>query len=176
MHLPPPHIALIAGVSRNGVIGRDNRLLWHLPEDLAYFRRTTLGAPVLMGRKTWDSLPERFRPLPGRRNLVLTRQAGWAATGAEPVASVEDALQRAAGATVLYVIGGEQVYQAALPLARTLLLTEIEEDFEGDARFPEWDRQAFQETWRERHQAAPPNAFTFSFARYERQGPATAGG
>lgn len=176
MHLPPPHIALIAGVSRNGVIGRDNQLLWHLPEDLAYFRRTTLGAPVLMGRKTWDSLPARFRPLPGRRNLVLTRQAGWAATGAEPVASVEEAVQRTAGAPVLYVIGGEQVYRAALPLARTLLLTEIEEDFEGDARFPEWDRHAFREAWRERHQAAPPNAFTFSFARYERPGPATAGG
>jgi dihydrofolate reductase len=83
-----PQLILIAGVARNGVIGRDNQLLWHLPEDLAYFRRQTQGSPVIMGRKTWDSLPPRFRPLPGRRNIVLSRQTGFAAEGAEVVADL----------------------------------------------------------------------------------------
>ncbi|HSI58372.1 MAG TPA: dihydrofolate reductase [Ideonella sp.] len=164
-----PRIALIAAVARNGVIGHDNQLLWRVPEDLAHFRRSTHGGPVLMGRKTWDSLPARFRPLPGRRNLVLTRQAGFEAPGAEPVHSLEQALRLAADAPTLFVIGGEQLYRAALPLADELLLTEIERDFDGDTRFPEWPRAAFAEATRERHQAAPPNDFAFSFVSYRRR-------
>ncbi|MGM9491049.1 dihydrofolate reductase [Ideonella sp. YS5] len=166
-------LTLIAGVARNGVIGRDNRLLWQLPEDLKHFRAATMGAPVIMGRKTWQSLPERFRPLPGRRNLVLSRQAGYEAPGAEVVADLDTALAlaRAGGAPRVFVIGGEQIYRQALPLADELLLTEVERDFEGDAHFPAFDRSAFAEIARERHRAAPPNDFDFSFVTYRRAAP-----
>lgn len=165
-------LTLIAGVARNGVIGRDNALLWHLPEDLKHFRAATMGAPVIMGRKTWDSLPARFRPLPGRHNIVLTRQAGFAATGASVAADLDAALDlsRQGGATRAFVIGGEQVYRAALPLADELLLTEVERDFDGDAHFPDFARDAFAEVARERHRAAPPNDFDFSFVTYRRRG------
>lgn len=164
-----PQLILIAGVARNGVIGRDNQLLWHLPEDLAYFRRQTQGSPVIMGRKTWDSLPPRFRPLPGRRNIVLSRQAGFAAEGAEVVSDLPAALELVADAPKVFVIGGAQIYAAAMGRANQLMLTEVERDFEGDTHFPAWDRAAFAETSRERHHAAAPNDFDFSFVTYQRQ-------
>ncbi|WP_374567067.1 dihydrofolate reductase [Ideonella sp.] len=166
-------IALIAGVARNGVIGRDNALLWHLPEDMKHFRAATMGAPVIMGRKTWDSLPARFRPLPGRHNIVLTRQRGFDAAGATVVGDLAAALaaaQRDKPARV-FVIGGEQIYREALPLADELMLTEIERDFDGDAHFPDFGRDAFGEVERERHLAAPPNDFHFSFVTYRRLAP-----
>ena len=162
-------VTLIAAVARNGVIGHGNDLVWRLPEDQKHFRAVTMGAPVIMGRATWDSLPERFRPLPGRRNLVLTRQAGWRADGAEVVATLDEALARTADAPRVFVIGGAQVYALALPRADELLLTEIERDFDGDSRFPDWPRAQFVEVARERHHAAPPNDFGFSFVTYRRQ-------
>ena len=162
-------LILIAGVARNGVIGRDNQLLWHLPEDLAYFRRQTQGSPVIMGRKTWDSLPPRFRPLPGRRNIVLTRQAGLAIEGAEPAPNLDAALALVAEAPKVFVIGGAQIYAAAMARADQLMLTEVEREFEGDTHFPAWDRTAFDEVSRERHHAAAPNDFDFSFVTYQRQ-------
>ena len=166
-------LTLIAGVARNSVIGRDNQLLWHLPEDLKHFRAATMGAPVIMGRKTWLSLPERFRPLPGRRNLVLSRQAGYEAPGAEVVADLDTALAlaRSGGAPRAFVIGGAQIYRQALALADELLLTEVERDFEGDAHFPAFDRSTFAEIARARHHAAPPNDFDFSFVTYRRAAP-----
>ena len=165
-----PTLVLIAAVARNGVIGHDNQLLWRLPEDSRFFKQTTLGHPVIMGRKTWDSLPERFRPLPGRDNIVVTRQPGWQAEGARPAASLEAALALAApGSGKVFVIGGGELYRAALPLANELVLTEIDRDFEGDTLFPSWDRQAFSELSREHHQAAAPNDFAFSFAVYRRR-------
>jgi dihydrofolate reductase len=166
-------LTLIAGVARNGVIGRDNQLLWHLPEDLKHFRAATMGAPVIMGRKTWQSLPERFRPLPGRRNLVLSRQPGFEATGAEVLPDLATALElaRSTGAPRAFVIGGAQIYREALPLADELLLTEVERDYEGDAHFPAFSRSTFAEAERERHQAAPPNDFAFSFVTYRRLAP-----
>lgn len=164
-----PTLVLIAALARNGVIGHDNQLLWHLPEDLAHFRRQTQGSAVLMGRKTWDSLPARFRPLPGRRNLVLTRQPALTLPGAETVASVAEALHRLADAPQVFVIGGEQVYAAAMDEADTLVLTEIDRDFAGDTCFPAWDRAAFAEVARERHRAAAPNDFDFSFVTYQRK-------
>jgi len=162
---------VIAAVARNGVIGHDNTLLWRLPEDARWFRAQTLGCPVVMGRKTWDSLPERFRPLPGRMNLVITRQPGWSAPGAQAAPSLEAALvvAQATQPRKVFVIGGAEVYAAALPLADELVLTEIDADFEGDSLFPAWDRSAFVEVERERHQAAPPNDFEFSFVRYKRR-------
>ena len=116
--LHPMTLSLIAAVARNGALGKDNALLWHLPEDLKFFRRMTQGCPVVMGRKTWDSLPAKFRPLPGRRNVVLTRQAGLQLEGAETAASLDEALERLSGAAKVFVIGGAQLYAQALPRGR----------------------------------------------------------
>ena len=163
-----PVVALIVAVARNGVIGNGQELVWRLPEDQRYFRATTMGAPVIMGRSTWDSLPERFRPLPGRRNVVLTRQATWSAPGAEVVHNLEAALDLVAGSPRVFVIGGAQVYALALPLAEELLVTEIDRDFNGDTCFPDWPREQFVEVSRLAHHAAPPNDFDFSFVTYRR--------
>lgn len=127
-------VALVWAQARDGVIGADGRLPWELPEDLAHFKALTTGATVLMGRATWESLPARFRPLPGRRNLVLTRQVAFAAEGAEVVSSVAEALGRTSG--VLWVIGGGQVYRAALEYAREAVVTEIDLDIAGDTTAP----------------------------------------
>lgn len=126
-------LGLVWAQARDGVIGRDGRLPWHLPEDLAHFRALTRGATVVMGRATWESLPERFRPLPGRRNVVLTRDPGYAAPGAEVTASLDVAL---ACADDVWVIGGAQVYAAALPVADRLAVTQVDVDVEGDAVAP----------------------------------------
>ena len=137
-----PRISLIAAVGRNGVLGRDNALIWRLPGDLAHFKRTTLGHPVLMGRRTWESLG---RPLPGRRNLVVSRDPHFQAPGAEVCASFDAALQRCAGSDEVFVIGGAQLYAAALPRAQRLWLTEVHARADGDAFFPSWDRRAYLE-------------------------------
>lgn len=155
-------VALIAAVARNGAIGQGGVMPWHLPADLAHFRRVTLGCPVVMGRKTWDSLPARFRPLPGRRNVVVTRNGAWQAEGAESAASLDAALQRLAGAPRVFVIGGGELYAQALPRADLLVLTEVDGEFAADTFFPAWDRQRFEEVSREAHAAvgtAPAHAF-----------------
>lgn len=166
-------LSLIAAISRNGVIGRDNRLLWHLPEDMKHFRARTMGSPVIMGRKTWESLPEKFRPLPGRRNIVVTRQPGFMAAGAAMAASLAEALSAATrdGAVRAFVIGGAQIYNEALPLADEIILTEIDRDFEGDVHFPDFSRGEFAEVQRETLHAAPPNDFDISFVTYRRSTP-----
>jgi dihydrofolate reductase len=165
-------LVLIAAMARNRVIGRVingvGTLPWHLPEDMAYFRAVTRGHAVIMGRKTWDSLPARFRPLPGRRNLVVTRNTTWHAEGADAAFSLDEALARVTGDDRVFVIGGAELYAAALPLAHTLLLTEIEASIEGDTQFPAFEGMGFVETARERHLAAAPNDFHFSFVTYRR--------
>jgi dihydrofolate reductase len=133
-------ISLIWAQAANGVIGNEGGIPWRLPEDLKLFRSLTTGSTVLMGRATWDSLPASFRPLPDRRNLVLTRQADWSATGAIRVASITDALAEARGE--LWVIGGAQVYRAAMPLAQRLVVTELEAAFAGDTVAP-----SLEPTW-----------------------------
>jgi len=130
-----PTLSVIAAVARHGAIGKDNALLTHLPDDLKRFRRLTMGHPILMGRKTWDSLG---RPLPGRRNIVITRQPGWHADGAEAAASLDAALALVAPADEAFVIGGAEIYALALPRADRLLLTEIDAEFDADAHFPAW--------------------------------------
>lgn len=160
-------INLIYARAANGVIGADGGLPWHLPEDLAHFKRTTLGAPVVMGRKSWDSLPPRFRPLPGRRNLVVTRQPDWHAAGAERANSLADAFARAGNAPELWVIGGAQVYAEAEPLAQRAIVTEIARDFAGDAFAPTLG-PAWRETAREAHVSA--DGLPFAFVTYERVG------
>jgi dihydrofolate reductase len=154
-------IALVAAVARGGVIGRDGGVPWHLAEDLARFKSLTTGHAVIMGRRTWDSLPERFRPLPGRRNIVVTRDPEWRADGAEPAGSLDDALARAADDARVFVIGGAQIYRQALPLADELLLTEIDLEVEGDTFFPAIDPGRFEETSREPHVADDGTSFAF---------------
>jgi dihydrofolate reductase len=164
-----PALALIAAVARNGVIGHDNTLLWRLPEDQQFFKRTTMGCPVVMGRKTWDSLPARFQPLPGRHNIVVTRNADWRAEGATAVTSLDAALAAVVDAPKVFVIGGGELYAATLPLADELVLTEIDRDYEGDASFPAWPRDQFVEATRERHHAGEPNHFDYAFVTYRRR-------
>ena len=160
-------ISLVAAIARGGVIGRAGGLPWRIPADMRRFRELTLGHPVVMGRKTWDSLPARFRPLPGRRNVVVTRNASWQGPGAEGAGSLEDALGLVGDAERVFVIGGGQLYAAALPLADELLLTEIDLEVEGDTRFPAWDRGEFDETSREEHVAE--DGVPFAFATYVRK-------
>lgn len=137
---------LIYARAANGVIGLKGAMPWHLPEDLAHFKRTTLGCPVIMGRKTWDSIPAKFRPLPGRTNVVVTRQANWNENGVWSAQSLPEALQICEQSEQVWVIGGAQIYAQALPLAHTVVVTEIGADFEGDAFAPalgpEWQETA----------------------------------
>lgn len=141
---PKPQLSLIAAVARNGVIGRAGGLVFNEPADQRHFRQATMGCPVIMGRKTWQSLPVRFRPLPGRRNLVISRDPALEAPGSETATSLEQALDLAGDAPRVFVIGGAQLYAAALPLAQRLVLTEIEADLPGDTHFPVWDRAQFK--------------------------------
>lgn len=144
---------LIFARARNGVIGRNGTLPWHLPEDLAHFKRTTLGCPVVMGRKTWESLPPKFRPLPGRRNIVVTRNPDWQAEGAVRATSIAQAMALCEPAPDVWVIGGAEIYRAALPLAASAVVTEIDADHDGDAFAPAFDT-TWTETARERHESA----------------------
>jgi dihydrofolate reductase len=160
-------VSLVAAVARNGVIGRDGSVPWRLPEDMQRFRALTMGHPVVMGRKTWESLPDRFRPLPGRDNVVVTRNPDWAAQGADRVGSVEEALRLLEPESEVFVIGGGDIYAAALPLADALVLTEIDAEIDGDTTFPEWDRAAFEEVSRERH--VTEDGTPYSFVTYARR-------
>ena len=150
---------LIYARSRNNVIGKNGDLPWHLPEDLAHFKRTTLGQAVVMGRITWESIPEKFRPLPGRRNVVVSRQADYIATGAAVVTSLQAALAFFPSDEVVWLIGGAQLYAQALSLAAQIVVTEIDADFEGDAFAPllgpDW-----HETERSQHMSAQGLAYS----------------
>ena len=160
-----PRINLIYARSANGVIGQNGAMPWHLPEDLAHFKRLTQGWPVVMGRKTWDSLPARFRPLPGRTNIVITRQSGWSDAGALLASSLADALKLCAQAEEVWIIGGAQIYAQAEPLAHRIEVTEIAQNFEGDAFAPllgpEWIEAA-----REDHVSS--KGLKFSFITYHK--------
>ena len=159
------HINLIYARAANGVIGKDGVMPWHLPEDLAHFKRLTQGHPVIMGRKTWDSLPPRFRPLPGRTNIVITRQADWQVEGALTAASLQEALALCGNAQEAWVMGGAQIYTLAEPLAGRIEVTEIEQDFDGDAFAPTLGLQ-WREAARQRHVSA--SGLKFSFVSYQK--------
>ena len=154
-------IFIVVARARNGVIGRDNQLPWRLPEDLRHFRRLTLGKPVIMGRKTFESIGT---PLPNRRNIVLTRNEDWHAAGIETAPGLDAALARVAGAPEIGVIGGEAVFAEALPRAARLEITEVHAAFDGDARFPPCDEAHWNEAWREDHPATD-GLPAFSFRR-----------
>ena len=157
-------LTLIAAVARNRVIGRENRLPWHLPADLRHFRELTMGHAVIMGRKTWESLPDKFRPLPGRQNIVVTRNPDYAAPGAQIVHSLDDALKTARGSEA-FVIGGAELYRSAMRLADRLQLTEIDADYAGDTWFPVRDTAAWREAGRE---AGKADGLAYAFVRYDR--------
>lgn len=161
-------LTLIAAVARNRVIGRGNDLVWRNPQDMAHFKAATAGHTVIMGRKTWESLPARFRPLPGRRNIVVTRQSGYATPGAEQATSLEAALALATGYQA-FVIGGGELYAAAMPLADRLLLTEVDWAPEGDTRFPEVLPSAWQRLSCEPF--TDPAGPAFAFVTYQRISP-----
>ncbi len=160
-------ITLVAAVAKDGAIGRDNALLWHLPEDMARFKAVTAGKPVVMGRKTWDSIPAKFRPLPGRRNLVVSRSVSEL-PGAEVFASLDAALAACSEAPETCVIGGGEIYALALPLANKLALTEVDVVFpDADRHFPAWPREQFTEAGRETRSSA--NGMRFDFVDYLRK-------
>jgi dihydrofolate reductase len=157
-----PTLSLIVALDRHNAIGRGGGLLWRESEDQKHFRRVTMGCPVIMGRKTWDSLPERFRPLPGRRNIVVTRNAQWHGDGAERAVSLDDALRSVADAPKAFVIGGGELYALALSHADELVVTEIDAEFgDADVFFPEFDRTRFVETARDPRVAADGTHYAF---------------
>ena len=160
------NINMIFARSANGVIGNNNALPWHLPEDMAHFKKITLGCPVIMGRKTWESLPTRFRPLPGRPNVVITRQADWHAAGAHGAGSLTDALAICKAASDVWIIGGAQIYAQAEPLASRIEVTQIDKYFEGDALAPTLGSQ-WQQSLREDHISS--TGLKFSFISYRKK-------
>ena len=176
-----PEIIVIAAVARNGVIGKDNQLLWHIPEDMAHFKTLTAGQSVLMGRKTWESLPPRFRPLPGRRNIVISRQVDYAAPGAEVAGSLENALNLASTAindasapatAAIFIIGGAEIYAQAIALADRLDITEVDLAPEGDTWFPEISTVDWEKIPKTPPEKTPSSASGtgFAFVTWQRKG------
>ena len=161
--MPRPAVSLVAAVARDGGIGHHGELLVRIPEDLRRLKAITLGHPVVMGRRTWQSIG---RALPGRRNIVVTRAAGLRLEGAETAASLEQALALAGAAPVVHVIGGAEVYALALPLANELQLTEIDAEFPADTFFPAWDKRRFARTAHEPRETA--EGLRYAFVTYKR--------
>jgi dihydrofolate reductase len=159
-------IALVVAVSRNGVIGRDGGLPWHISSDLKRFKSITMGKPVIMGRKTWESLPK--RPLVGRPNIVITRQIDYHAEGATVVADVEAAIAAAGEVAEIAIIGGGEIYRLVFPVADRIYLTEVDLDVGGDTRFPRLSSEEWQETARERHEAGPNDSAAFTLRTLDR--------
>ena len=166
MTLGPPLISLIVAMAQNGVIGRDNSMPWRLPEDLKRFRAFTLGKPILMGRKTFESIG---RPLEGRTNLVLTRDRSWFAHGVIVVHSVEEALTQASTSDELVVIGGAEIYRLVLPFARRIYLTHVHADVQGDITFPEFDPTQWADVEYSSQPADDEHAYPVTFVTLERR-------
>ncbi|MBM3178383.1 MAG: dihydrofolate reductase [Bacteroidetes bacterium] len=164
-------ISLIAAVSKNGVIGRQNTLPWHLPDDMKYFMRTTSGHPVIMGRRNFDSIPEKFRPLPNRTNIVITRQQDFKAPGCEVVHSPEAAMSVAgtSAQNEVFIIGGSEIYKSFMERADKLYLTEIDAAIEGDTFFPEFDKKSWKEVSRIHHSTDERHQYAFDFVEYLRK-------
>ncbi|KAA9327202.1 dihydrofolate reductase [Hymenobacter busanensis] len=159
-------VALVVAVAENGVIGRDNQLPWHLPNDLKQFKQVTMGHPIVMGRRTYESIG---RPLPGRRNIVVTRQSDWKAEGCEVAHSVLGALELARQYDEqVFVIGGAEIYRQALPAADTVYLTEVHHTVPGDAALPPFTTDEWREENRERHEPDEKHAYPYSFVTLRR--------
>lgn len=158
-------ISIIVAVAENGVIGGGNTLLWHISEDLQRFKRITQGHPVIMGRKTFESLG---RPLPNRHNVVVTRRRDYAPEGVTIVSSLEEAIAMFPPSEEIFITGGGQIYEQAMPLADKLYLTTVMHDYEGDTRFPEWDRSGWREVFREHHENGKNFPYPFEYSDWER--------
>jgi dihydrofolate reductase len=163
-------ISLIAAVSKNKVIGKNNDLPWHLPDDMKYFMQTTKTHHVIMGRKNYESIPEKFRPLPNRSNIVVTRQADYQAPDCIIVHSLEESLQVAESSQEpeVFIIGGAEIYKQGFPLTQRLYLTEIYADIEGDTYFPAFDPKEWKEVSRIHHGTDERHLYEFDFVVYEK--------
>ena len=157
-------ISMIAAMADNRIIGKDNQMPWHLPADFAWFKRCTMGKPVVMGRKTYESIG---RPLPGRLNIVISRDASLFIEGVTTVTSIEQALEIAGEVEEVMIIGGGAIYAACLPVANKLYITHIEAKIEGDTQFPDWGNE-FKETYSEAYQADEKNAYNMRFTILEK--------
>lgn len=163
-------ISLIAALTQNHVIGKNNDLPWHLPDDMKYFMQTTKLHHVVMGRKNYDSIPEKFRPLPNRTNIVVTRQVNFVAPQCTVINSLEKAIAIAKenAEQELFIIGGAEIYNLAMPLANRLYLTEIQTDLDGDTYFPPFDKKSWKEVSRKHHPADERHLYAFDFVVYEK--------
>ena len=159
-------ISIIAAMGRNRELGLDNKLLWHLPVDMKFFRQTTMGKPILVGRKTYESFGG--KPLPGRKNIVITKDKNYQSDGAMIVHSIDEAIQEAGDVDEIMIIGGASFYEQTLPLADRLYLTYVDADFEADSWFPEFDVREWKETSRLLNKADDKNPFDCSFVVYDR--------
>jgi len=165
MPFSKPLVSLIVAMTRDGVIGRDNAMPWHLPDDLKHFKALTMGKPMLMGRKTFDSIG---KPLPGRTSLVLTRDPKWRAAGVTVVRSLDDALEAVAGAAELCVVGGAEVFRLALPIAHRMHLTRIHANIAGNTVFPAFDESEWRESERAEHAMDARHEYPMTFSTLER--------
>jgi len=161
-----PIISLMVAAAENNVIGKDNRLLWHLPDDLKFFKQTTSGHSIIMGRKTYESVG---RPLPNRRNLIITRQARYTVEGAEVVQSLNDALARCTSEKEVFVVGGGEIYRLALPLADRIYMTRVHAVPEGDVYFPVLNPEDWSLVWSEHHEPDERHNVGFTFMRYDKE-------
>lgn len=161
-------ISMIAAMGSNRVIGKDNDIPWHLPDDFKYFKNTTKGHHVIMGRKNWESLPHQFQPLPNRPNIVITRQSDYQANGAQVVQTLEEALDiaKSNGEDEAFIIGGGEIYRMGLDISDKIYLTEIAADFEGQVTFPEFSKEIWNETKRLHHPKDERHLFAFDFVEY----------
>jgi dihydrofolate reductase len=158
-------LSLLVAVSDNGVIGQDNELPWRLPKDLQWFKRLTTDRTIIMGRKTFESIG---RPLPNRRTIVLTRNAGYSPEGVEVAVTLDEALALAQSEDEVFVVGGAAVYHVAFPRAQRLYLTRVRADVEGDVQFPEWHPEEWRLVWEEAHEADERHAHPFVFQQFDR--------
>lgn len=161
-----PLVSAIVAAAENNAIGKDNHLLWHLPNDLRFFKRTTTGHPVIMGRKTYESVG---KPLPNRRNIIVTRQAAYAAAGAEVVHSLAAALDACTGLQEVFVVGGAEIYQQALPVIDRIYLTRVHVVLPGDSFFPQLDEGVWRLVSEDHHPADDRHDYSYTFEIYDRQ-------
>lgn len=168
--MTPLHLSILVAMAKNRVIGRNNRLPWHLPADLKHFKFLTMGQTIVMGRKTYESIG---KPLPGRANVIITRQADYEVPGAMVVHSLEDALliceETSTGHSEHFIIGGEKLYRQAIKICQRMYITEIQRDFDGDVFFPEFDRDEWDETQRDKHIAESEDNLEYHFVVLERK-------
>ncbi len=164
-------ISLIAAVSKNLVIGKNNDLPWHLPDDMKFFMQTTKGHHCIMGRKNYDSIPDKFRPLPNRTNIVVTRQKGFKAPGCIVVNDIEKALElsKKNGETEVFIIGGAEIYRQGMSVTQRMYLTEIQAEIHGDVFFPEFKKDSWKEMKRVHHAADERHVYAFDFVVYDRR-------